>query len=83
MGILLGSLLRNLFLFITKASLHNDADGKTFFASSTNVGWLMEFPSQRCNKTIGRLISNDMTVNPKTFQTIVIIKRNLQNNSAI
>ena len=85
---ILGALLCNiflnkLFLFVTKASLHNDADDKAFSASSTNVGWLMELLSQKSNKPIDCLISNHMKLNPKKFQIIVITNRNLQNNPVI
>ena len=40
----------------------------------------MELLIQGSNTTIDWLTSNHMTVNPKKFQTIVLTKRNLQNN---
>ena len=84
-GPILGALLftiflNNLFLFITKTSLHKYVDDNTSSASSTDIASLMELLIQGSNTTIDWLTSNHMIVNPKKFQTIVLTKRNLQNN---
>ena len=86
-GSVLGTLLFNiflndLFLFIRKASLHKYADDNTLPASSTYVASLMELLSQESYTTIDWLISNNKILNDKKFQTIILTKRNLQNNAA-
>ena len=55
---------------------------KTLSASSTDAASLMKLLSQESNTTIDWLLSNHIIVNPKKFQTIVIMQRNLQNNPA-
>ena len=86
-GPILGTLLFNiflndLFLFITKASLHNYTNNNTLSPTSADVASLMELLSQDSNTTIDWLISTHIEINPKKFQTMVIMKRILQNNSA-
>ena len=72
----------DLFLLIPKTFLQNYADDNALSASSTDVASLLELLSQESNTTTDWLISNHMIVNPKKFQIIVIMKRNLQNNPA-
>ena len=79
-GKILGTLifnifLKDLFLFIKKASLHNYADDNTLSAFATNTDDLIEIPTDESQKTIDWLKLNQMIVNPKKFQALVISKK--------
>ena len=79
-GSFLGSLLFNTFLndlymFITKASLHNYADDNTLSVYSSLLNSLIDIPTKESQTTIDWLKASHMIVNPKEFQAMLVSKR--------
>ena len=66
--------LNDLYLFITKASLHNYAEDNTLCAYSSDFKSLIDILIEESQTTINCLKVNNMVVNPKKFSSNVSIK---------
>ena len=70
--LLLNIFLKDIFLLIKKASLHNYAADNTLSAFATDIDDLIEILTDESQKTIDWMILNQMIVNPKKFQAMFI-----------
>ena len=81
-GSILGPILfnisiKNLFLFIGKANLHNYADDNTITYFSKSLSNLKEILENKSAEAIMWLKQNNMLVNPKKFQTIFLSRKDI------
>ena len=63
------------FCFFKKASLHNHANDNTVPAFATDIDDLIKIPTDKSQKTIDWMELNQLIVNPKKFQAMLISKK--------
>ena len=74
-ALLFNIFLNDLYLFITKVSLHSYADDNKLSAYSSDINSLIDILTEESQTTINWPKANRMIANPKKFQAILVSKR--------
>ena len=74
--ILFNIFINDLLLFINKAKLAKFANDNTIYAAKRDLNGFLRLPENESEIAIKWVSDNDMIVNPKKFQAIIINKQN-------
>ena len=85
-GSILGPILFNIFindllLFINEAKLANFSDDNTIYAAKRDLNELLRLLEKESEVAIKWFSDNNMIVNPKKFQAIIINRQNRSNHN--
>ena len=79
--ILFNIFINDLLLFINKAKLAKFANDNTIYAAKRDLNGFLRLPEKESEIAIKWVSDNDMIVNPKKFQAIIINKQNRWNHN--